>query len=342
MAHRQGLDEGLMYEKFYGLRELPFELTPNPDYLVFTPGHREALSNLQYGLSSAKTLTVLIGEPGTGKTTLVRAAMASESCRGVDIVYLANPALTRDEFVELLARRFALSPRAATSKAALLAELEALLIERRRRGQITALVVDEAQGLSTDLLEEVRLLANIETGTEKLLPLVLMGQPRLRDRLNEPGLAQLKQRVTLRCEVHPLTVEETASYIAKRVELAGGDARRLFTREAVVLLHQHSRGIPRVISVICDNALITGFASGRQPVDAATIRDVLRDFDLDARVLGNQAVANTKGGLSDLAASASTSETGPSGGFGPRRSEAATGRGEFLQPAIGKARASSV
>jgi type II secretory pathway predicted ATPase ExeA len=330
-----------MYEKFFGLRELPFELTPNPDYLVFTRGHREALSNLQYGLSSAKTLTVLIGEPGTGKTTLIRAATASERCRGVDVVHLTNPALTRDEFIELLARRFDLSTRAATSKAALLGELEAVLIGRRVRGQITALVVDEAQSLSADLLEEVRLLANIETGTEKLLPLVLSGQPRLRDRLNEPGLAQLKQRVTLRCEVHPLTVEETASYIARRVEQAGGDARRLFTREAVVLLHQQSRGIPRVISVICDNALITGFASGRQPVDAATIRDVLRDFDLDARShYATEELAVDRHALSEAAAAAAASETGQSVGSEPRRSEAATGRGGFPQPAVGKARAS--
>ncbi len=269
-----------MYQRFYGLRELPFELTPNPRYLFLTPRHREALSNLQYGLSSAKGLTVLLGEAGTGKTTLIRAAVESDRCRGVDAVHLHNPALTRNEFVELLARRFGLSQRAQDSKAALLGELEAVLRDRRARGEITALVIDEAQSLSSELLEEVRLLANIETTTDKLLPVILAGQPELRDRLNEPGLRQLKQRVTLRCEIAPFAVEETAAYIAARIRTAGGDARRIFTRDAVALIHERSHGIPRVVSVICDNALLTGFGAGRQPVDKATVLEVVRDFDL--------------------------------------------------------------
>jgi type II secretory pathway predicted ATPase ExeA len=270
-----------MYQAFYGLRDLPFELTPDPKFLFFSPRHREALSNLEYGLSSAKAITVLIGEAGTGKTTLLRAAIESDRCRGVDTVHLNNPALTRAEFVELLARRFGLSARAEESKASLLTELEVVLRERRAKGEIIALVVDEAQSLSAELLEELRLLANIETPTEKLLPLVLAGQPELRDRLNEEGLRQLKQRVTLRCEILPLTLDETASYIARRVSAAGGDSMRLFSREAVMLIHERSRGIPRVISVICDNALLTGFGLGRKPVDRAIVLEVTRDFDLD-------------------------------------------------------------
>jgi general secretion pathway protein A len=269
-----------MYQGFYGLYELPFELTPNPKYLFLTPRHREALSNLEYGLSSAKAITVLIGEAGTGKTTLLQAATESDRCRGVDTVRVNNPALTRAEFVELLARRFSLSPRAEQSKATLLSEVEEVLRERRARGEIVALVIDEAQSLSAELLEEIRLLANIETPTEKLLPLVLAGQPELRDRLNEPGLRQLKQRVTIRCEILPFTLDETASYIARRVSTAGGDPLRLFSREAVELIHGHSRGIPRVINVICDNALLTGFGLGRQSVDRATVLEVTRDFDL--------------------------------------------------------------
>lgn len=269
-----------MYHAFYGLRELPFELTPNPKYLFLTPRHREALSNLEYGLSSAKAITVLVGEAGTGKTTLLRAAIESDRCRGIDAVHLSNPALTRAEFVELLARRFSLSLQARESKATLLSELEDVLRERRARGEIVALVIDEAQSLSAELLEEIRLLANIETPTEKLLPLVLAGQPELRDRLNEPGLRQLKQRVTLRCEIVPFTLDETASYISTRVATAGGDSLRLFSREAVVLIHERSRGIPRTISVICDNALLTGFGLGRQPVDRAMVVEVTRDFDL--------------------------------------------------------------
>jgi general secretion pathway protein A len=271
-----------MYQSFFGLRELPFEITPNPRYLFLSAQHREALSNLQYGLSSSKALTVLIGEAGTGKTTLLHAALASDRCRNVSCVHINNPTLTRSEFVEMLAQRFALSPKAAESKTALLSELEALLVERRSQGEIVALVVDEAQSMSDELLEEIRLLANCETETDKLLPLVLAGQPELRNRLNEVSLRQLKQRVTLRCEILPFRLEETATYIATRVKIAGGQASKMFTREAVSLIHQRSGGIPRTISVICDNALITGFGLGRQPIDREIVADVIRDFDLGA------------------------------------------------------------
>lgn len=269
-----------MYQAFYGLRELPFELTPNPKYLFLPSRHREGLSTLEYGLSSAKALTVLIGEAGTGKTTLLQAALESDRCRAVDGVHLNNPALTRAEFVELLAQRFCLSARAGESKAVLLAELEDVLRARRAQGEIVALVIDEAQCLSADLLEEIRLLANIETATEKLLPLVLAGQPELRDRLNEPGLRQLKQRVSLRCEILPFTVEETAAYIESRIARAGGDSRLIFSRDAVVLIHARAHGIPRLVNVICDNAMLTGFGIGRPVVDRATVLEVTQDFDL--------------------------------------------------------------
>ena len=257
-------------------------MTPNPKYLFFTKGHREALSNLQYGLFSAKPITLLIGEAGTGKTTLLRAAVDSDRCRDVTCVYINNPALTREEFIELLAKRFELSARAAESKTVLLEELERVLIQRRLRGEVTALVIDEAQCLSTELLEEIRLLANSETSTEKLLPLVLAGQPELRDRLNDPALRQLKQRVALRCELATFRVEETAAYLTARIKTAGGDAAKLFTREAVVLIHERSRGIPRTINVICDNALVTTMALGEHLIDCEIVREVVRDFDLGA------------------------------------------------------------
>jgi type II secretory pathway predicted ATPase ExeA len=269
-----------MYQHFYGLHELPFELTPNPKYLFLTSRHREALSTLHYGLRSAKPITVLIGEAGTGKTTLLHAALQPEQCGNVGCVYLKNPALTRSEFVELLAHRFDLGSQAGASKAVLLTRLEQVLKDRQARGQITALVIDEAQSLSGELLEEVRLLANSETDTQRLLPVVLAGQPELRDRLNEPGLRQLKQRVTLRCEIAPFNLQETAGYIAQRIRTAGGDAARLFTRQAVILIHERSAGIPRTISVMCDNALLSGFGLGRRPVDYEIVLEVAHDFDL--------------------------------------------------------------
>ena len=269
-----------MYLQFYGLRELPFELTPNPRFLFMTPRHREALSNLQFGLSAGKPLTLLIGEAGTGKTTLLKAALESDVCRHVRTIHINNPALTRAEFVDILARGFNLSEEAAHSKSALLRELELVLKETRARGEIVALVVDEAQALSDELLEEVRLLANIETAEEKLLPLVLAGQPELAARLNEVHLRQLKQRVSLRCEIEGLDLSEAAAYIASRIRAAGGEPHRLFSRQAIVLIHERSRGVPRTISVICDNALLSGFALGTHPVTRDIVAEVCRDFDL--------------------------------------------------------------
>jgi len=280
-----------MYERFYGLRDAPFELTPNPKFLFLTAAHSEALVNLQYGLSSARTLTVLLGEAGTGKTTLLRAALESEPCRAVKCVHVNNPTLTRAEFIETLAAQFGLGARAEQSKAVLLSELEPVIRERRARGETTALVVDEAQSLSTELLEEVRLLANFETATEKLLPIVLAGQPELAERLNDHSLRQLKQRVALRCEITPLDLRDTAAYIAHRAKAAGGDATKLFTREAVMLIHQYSRGIPRTISVMCDNALLTGYALGRRPADREIVLEVARDFDLQQAGNGPRALA---------------------------------------------------
>ncbi len=269
-----------MYTAFYGLKELPFDLSPNPKYLLMTPRHREALANLQYGISSRKSITLLLGEAGTGKTTLVRAALESEACNGARILHLNNPALTRQEFIEFLARGFSLSQEAMTSKTTMLFELERELKERRAAGETIALVIDEAQSLSHDLLEEVRLLANIETSTEKLLPVVLAGQPELADRLNEPSLRQLKQRVALRCTLGLLDLTETAGYIAGRLRVAGGDAAHIFTREAVEFVATRSGGVPRTINVICDNALVGGFAAGVKPVGMKIVRDVCHEFDL--------------------------------------------------------------
>ncbi len=273
-----------MYERFYGLRERPFDLTPNPRYLLLTRTHQEALSNLEYGICARKGITLLIGEAGTGKTTVVRRTLALQR-QAADRsrsgwLYVNNPTLSRTEFFESLTAGFGLSASAATSKARLLAELEALLDERQRRGLTTALIVDEAQSLPHEILEELRLLANIESDAHKLLPLVLAGQPELADRLNDPALRQLKQRIALRCQLDALTLRETAAYIATRIRLAGGDAGRLFTRDAVIAAYESSRGIPRTISVICDNALLAGFAADERPVTADTVEEVCRDFDL--------------------------------------------------------------
>lgn len=269
-----------MYTHFYGLNELPFELSPNPKYLLLTPRHREALANLQYGISARKSLTVLTGEAGTGKTTLIQAALTSEACRDTRIIHLANPTLTRAEFVEYLGRAFELTPEASRSKALLLTELQRELLRRRQAGVNTALVIDEAQVLEREILEEIRLLSNIETPSEKLLPLVLVGQPEFAENLNLPSMTQLKQRVALRCALGLLDETETYAYVEGRIKIAGGQAGTIFTREALALIHRAAAGIPRTISVICDNALVSGFASQMRPIGPEIVREVCADFDL--------------------------------------------------------------
>jgi general secretion pathway protein A len=269
----------LMYEEFFGCHERPFDLTSDPKYLVLTAAHREALSNLEYGIASRKGITLLIGEAGSGKTTIIRAALERQPSR-VHYVHLHNPALTRDEFIEMLAVRFELSERARHSKAVLLLELEALLRRRSEADETTLLVVDEAQTLPLDLLEEIRLLANIETNDRKSVSVIMAGQPELADRLKDPSLRQFKQRIALRCDLRALSPQETLAYIAGRLRAAGGDAQVVFTREAVGVMHRRARGIPRTISVIADNALLTAFALGKRPVTTEIVLEVCREFDI--------------------------------------------------------------
>jgi type II secretory pathway predicted ATPase ExeA len=267
-----------MYASSYGLSEPPFELTTDPKYLFLTARQREALSVLQYGLFSAKPLTVLIGEAGTGKTMLLRAALASDRCRHVEAVYLNNPSLRPDDLLRLLAVQFDLGSDGGESKAVFLERFEQRLRRQHAAGRTTALVIDEAQALSPELLEEIRLLANIETPEVKLLPLVLAGQPAFGDRLEDPALRQVRQRVALRCQLEPFTMIDTAGYIASRIKTAGGEPSRLFTREAVSIIHRFSRGIPRMINVICDNALVNGMALGGRRVDQGMVMEACRDL----------------------------------------------------------------
>jgi type II secretory pathway predicted ATPase ExeA len=283
-----------MYEAFYGLRERPFELVPNPRFLFLTSRQREALSNLQYGLTTARGLTLLIGEAGTGKTTLVQAAVADPSAAGVRVVLMSNPTLTRAEFYEFLARAFGLTEAAGGSKTRFLFELRRELQERHKAGVLSALVIDEAQSIPYELLEEIRLLSNIETTTTKLLNVILAGQPELSDRLNDTSLRQLKQRIGLRCQLKPMELNETASYIAGRIRIAGGRPEQVFTREAVASVFQYSGGLPRTVNVISDNALIGGFAAQVKPINAAFVEEVCRDFDIGSSAVSGSALLDNE------------------------------------------------
>lgn len=241
---------------------------------------------------------MLVGEAGTGKTTLVHAALQRQRPDSTCTLYLSNPTLRRDEFFEFLAEGFGLGRDAASSKTRLLRELTRAVTARHEAGGVTALIIDEAQALPHELLEELRLLSNIETTTDKLLPVVLVGQPELTDRLNQPALRQLKQRVALRCALTPLDRAETTGYIAARVTTAGGDIAALFSSDAVSEIFERSGGIPRVISVICDNALVNGLALDERPVGRDLVVEVCRDFDLAPGAAAEFPVASEKVALS--------------------------------------------
>lgn len=268
-----------MYESFFGFRERPFQLTPNPRFLFLNPGHREALATLRYGLSASLGITLVLGEAGTGKTTLLHAALHAERRPEHRQVLLNNPTLVPGDFFEMLAERLGL-PHASGSKARFLLAFERDLLERHEAGGRTAVVIDEAQSVTQELFEEIRLLANLETETAKLVNVVLVGQPELKNRLNDPRLRQLKQRVVLRCSLAPFDLAWTASYIASRLRVAGGVAGSVFTADAVRAIYQASRGIPRTIGVICENALLAGYAAQKKPVDRSLVTDVCHDLDL--------------------------------------------------------------
>ena len=258
-----------MYEAFFGFRERPFQLTPNPRFLFLNPGHREALATLRYGLTSSLGITLLLGEAGTGKTTLLRAALHAEQHPDYRHAVLRPTRRCRPRTSTRSWRTGSASPTRPARRGASCRPSSATSLERHEAGGPTALVVDEAQSLTHELFEEIRLLANLETETAKLVNVVLVGQPELADRLNDPSLRQLKQRVVLRRALAPST-SSRRPYIATRLRVAGASPGEVFTKDAVRAIHHASRGIPRAIGVICENALLAGYAAQKKPVDRAT------------------------------------------------------------------------
>lgn len=267
-----------MYREFYGLKELPFALTPDPRYIYFTQSHREVMANLHYGIESGRGLVVVTGEVGTGKTTVLR-WMMQRMDRNVLVAYIFNPRLTVPEFYQHVTTL--LNVQKWETKSELLMELGKTLESRHSRGLRTVLIVDEAQGLSPTVLEEIRLLSNFESDTAKQLQIVLTGQPELRDVLNNQELRQLKQRIALRCTIKPLpNVEETEHYITSRLLVAGADRTDIFSPGAVDYIFRCSEGIPRQINNLCDNALLTGYAESEPVIGRAIIEEVAETFDM--------------------------------------------------------------
>ena len=267
-----------MYAEFYGLRELPFALTPDPRFIYFTPSHTEVMANLHYGIESGKGLIVVTGEVGTGKTTILR-WMMQRLDRTVLVAYIFNPRLSVSEFYQHIATL--LEVQKWETKSELLMELGRCLESRHARGLRTVLIIDEAQGLSPHVLEEIRLLSNFESDNAKQLQIVLTGQPELREVLNNPDLRQLKQRIALRCAIKALpSIEETERYITSRLLVAGAQRTDLFSPDAIDYIYRCAEGIPRSINNLCDNALLAGYAAGETVIGAATIEEVAETFDM--------------------------------------------------------------
>ena len=267
-----------MYAEFYGLKELPFALTPDPRFIYFTPSHTEVMANLHYGIESGKGLVVVTGEVGTGKTTILR-WMMQRLDRTVLVAYIFNPRLSVAEFYQHVATL--LDVQKWETKSELLLELGRALESRHSRGLRTVLIIDEAQGLSPHVLEEIRLLSNFESDTAKQLQIVLTGQPELRDVLNNPDLRQLKQRVALRCIIKPLpNVEETDRYITSRLLVAGAERTDIFSPGAIDYIFRCSEGIPRNINNLCDNALLAAYAAGETVIGRDVIEDIAETFDM--------------------------------------------------------------
>lgn len=268
-----------MYTEFYGLNEIPFGLTPNPKYIFKTESYLEVVSNLKYCILQAKGLVVVTGEVGTGKTTTLR-SMLQQFERDVLAVYIFNPFLTVAEFFELFTGGLNLGLPPTASKPEVLNALCSCLARRHSKDLRTVLIIDEAHGLAPNVLEEVRLLANIETNSQKLLQIILCGQPELRETLNRPSLRQLKQRISLRCSIKPIEVFEVGNYIRFRLKTAGAQRVNIFDLEAVDLIARISCGIPRVINNICDNALLYGYALSRETITPEIISEVAETLDI--------------------------------------------------------------
>ncbi|MBS1800817.1 MAG: AAA family ATPase [Acidobacteria bacterium] len=270
-----------MYNAFFHLHTSPFGTSPDPRFLYMMPHTREALACLEYGISARKGFTVLTGEVGTGKTTLLKRALASFRGRRIATSFVFNPRLEVLDFLEFVLTDFGITP-ATRTKSGMLLQLNRWLIERYRMDETCVVVVDEAQNLSWELLEEIRLLTNLETSSEKLLQIVLSGQPELEEKLRHPSVRQLRQRVALWCRTQALTENQTSAYVTERLRLAGA-AAPIFTPEALALVHRYSRGIPRIINLLCEHSLIVAYVEQVQQVTVAIVEGVAVELELETQ-----------------------------------------------------------
>jgi len=268
-----------MYKEFYGLRANPFNVNPDPRYLFLTRHTEEALACLTYGIQSRKGFVLLTGEVGTGKTTLINKLLEWLRLQQVATAFIFNSRLNTTQFLDYMMADFGI-PSDSKAKSQILLRLYNWLLDRYRAGETAVLIVDEAQNLTEEVLEEIRMLTNLETFTEKLLQIVLVGQPELEQKLKQPQLRQLRQRLTLRAKTQALTLEETKAYIQQRLRIAGSSGQQIFDPEAVVAIHRYSNGIPRVVNLLCEHCLVSAFVDQQKVIGPAVVEFVARDFDL--------------------------------------------------------------
>lgn len=269
-----------MYKAYFGLSSNPFNLSPDPAFLFRSPHHEEALANLVYGVQSRKGFIVLTGEVGTGKTTMLECLRDHLDTHQIPFAFLFNSRLTPDQFFEMMAYDFDLQVE-RKSKTDVLFALNLRLLERANQNKTTVLIVDEAQNLSWDVLEEIRLLGNLENRRGKMLQIILAGQPELDQKLEERAYRQLKQRIALRCQLRPFTVQETGQYIASRLARSGMREQSVFPPDLIAEMHRRTEGIPRLLNAVCDNMMLTAFAMESRVATLEMLDEVSQDLHLD-------------------------------------------------------------
>lgn len=268
-----------MYKKFFGLRANPFSVSPDPHYLFLTRHMQEALDCLTYGIQSRKGFILLTGEVGTGKTTLINKLLELLHDQQLPTAFIFNSRLDVTQFLNYMMQDFGI-PCDAKTKSKVLIQFYNWLLDRYRAGETAVLIVDEAQNLSEELLEEIRMMTNVESSTDKLLQIVLVGQPELEQKIKQPQLRQLRQRITLRARTYPLSLGETKLYVNQRLRIAGSKGEEIFDPASLAAIYRYSSGIPRVVNLICEHCLVSAFVDRQSVVKVNVVDAVARDFDL--------------------------------------------------------------